>query len=232
MRRPTVFLASLLLAAAAPAAAQCHLPMPAPAHDSAGRSRYAENARWYLDNEVITVHDRRYVKYGLPRAVEPGGLELIGDHEGVPLYVETGVAEVYVVFVLANERCEVQPYEANRALVVVRPDSTPPPPGTAPAVVGITGCPRGAGLYLFPAAELGGSRWRAKLRRGSARYLGVARQVTALVLTDRPRPYEAVLQWQGRAWRFPLEVAPGRHAEVRARPPSLITCIVPSYPVM
>jgi hypothetical protein len=231
MHRATVLLASLLLASAAPAVAQCHLPMPAPARDAAEGSRYAQDARWYVDNEVVAVHDRRYVKYGLPRAVAPGELEIIGSYEGVPLYVETGATKVYVLYLLANERCEVQPYEAHLALFVVRSDSAPPP-GTAPAVLRVTGCPRGAELYLFPATELGGPRWRAKLRRDSARYLGRAQAYSVLVPSDAPRPYDVVLQWHTRVWRFRVDAVPGRTAEVHARPPSLLSCTVPVYPTM
>jgi len=221
--RAVVLLATALLAAATPAAAQCHLPNAYPAADAAGRPRHAEGAGWYVNNEVVTVFGRSYVKYGLPRSVEPGELTWIGEHEGVPVYVETGKAEVYVIYVLANARCEVQPYEAHRALFVVRPDSAAAPSATAPAELGITGCPRGADLYLFPAAELAGPRWRAKLRRDSTRYLGVAREVAVLVLTQRVRAYDVVLQWRGRAWRFPVEAAPSRRAEVHARPPAPIS---------
>ncbi len=225
--------AGALASCAGAARAQACTPSEAsPARDAAGRSRHAGGARWYTNNEPITVHGARFVKYGLPRVVAAGLLEAVGEYDGVPVYVETGAAFSEVLYVPVGARCEVQPYQSMTGFHVVRAGPARPA-GTPPALLDVTGCPRGADLYLFPSAELGSRPdWRAKLRHDSARYLGIAMAHRVVILTAEPRPYEVVLRWGGRAWRFPLVATPGHTVEVHARPPSLVSCTVPDYPVM
>ena len=86
---------------------QFSLPMPA-------HTRYAESARWFVDNESIVVAGRRIVKYGMPRRIlEWHLLERYGSLEGVPVYVETGTGATVpeVVYVLVNAEGWLQPYQ-------------------------------------------------------------------------------------------------------------------------
>ena len=49
--------------------------------------RYAGDAPWYANAEPITVNEREYVQFGLPRLAPPDtDLRRVGAHEGVPLF--------------------------------------------------------------------------------------------------------------------------------------------------
>ncbi|HET7460879.1 MAG TPA: hypothetical protein VFJ82_06515 [Longimicrobium sp.] len=223
---------ALLAGAASSSAAQCDLPRAAPAGDAAGPMRYAAGAAWFKNNEPITVYGSRFVKYGLPRKLSPSLLWWIGEYQGVPVYAETGARSFAVIYALVNAGCEFQPYESNVPLPVVRADPAPPP-GSQPAELRISGCPKGAHLYILPAAQVAAdTAWRSKLVPEAPGYIGMAWYYHVLVFTPTPQPYEVVLAWRGRRWRFRVDAVPGRTTAVDARPPDLRKCEVPDYPVM
>jgi hypothetical protein len=232
--KTAVFLLScaLLAGAAPPAAAQCDLPDAVPARDSAGVLRYGESAAWYRNNEPIAVYGIRWVKYGLPRTLSASELRFIGEHQGVPVYAEAGARVIELVYVLLNAACQVQPYEAHSSLQVVSTDPAPPA-GSWPAALTISGCPKGAELYMLPAARIAADpAWRSKLVPQGPGYIGVAWWYRVLVFTPTPQPYDVVLAWRGRTWRYRVNAVPGRETEVKARPPGRGKCEVPVYPVM
>ena len=62
--------------------------------------------------DAITVLDHKYVKYGLPRQLQPGDVVLLAAYQGVLVAVEPKAPSVEVAYLLVNmERCEFQPYQ-------------------------------------------------------------------------------------------------------------------------
>lgn len=53
---------------------------------------YAAGADWYVNNEPITMMNRRYVRFGLTRDMPCADLERIGEYRGVPIFAEQGGA--------------------------------------------------------------------------------------------------------------------------------------------
>jgi hypothetical protein len=233
MKRLAFILSLALCSVAHRAHAQCRLPRAEPAVDSAGRSRHAEDAEWYRDRRPIRFANRLHVQYGLPRTVPADSMVYIGEHEGVPVYTEVNAREIEVIYLLFDARCQVAAYEANRAFDVVSPDGASLPPGSDPAVLFVTGCPRGGELYLFPAEAIAADpRWRDKLVPQSDRFLGVTTDYSLIVLTAVPRAYDVVLRYHGHAWRFRADAVPRQTRRVDARPPGRARCEVPVYPVL
>lgn len=232
MKAAAILVSCALLAIVAPSvAAQCDGPR-ATARDSSGPTRYAADAAWFNNNEPITVYGFRGVKYGLPRKISASELWWIGEYYGVPVYAEAGVRQIEVIYALVNAGCEFQPYMGMRELHLVRADPAPPP-GSQPAELSISGCPEGAHLYMLPAAHVAAdTAWRSKLVPQGPGYIGKAWYYHVLVFTPTPQPYDVVLAWRGRAWRFRVDAIPGGTAEVHARPPHRRRCEVPGYPVM
>lgn len=86
-------------------------------------AQYAAGARWFIDDEAITVMGRRYVKYGLPRVLGAGEVARAGEHRGVPVFAErgrTGPAEV--LYLPVRPGCEFQPYQTETKTGGVRGD--------------------------------------------------------------------------------------------------------------
>lgn len=72
---------------------------------------YAAGEAFFINNAPITVMNRRYVKYGLPRVVAPGEVTRTGEYEGVGVFTEAGIAGTpEVVYVPVRPGCELQPY--------------------------------------------------------------------------------------------------------------------------
>jgi len=95
---------ALALAGGAPLAETC-VPVPAAGHSGASQ------LKWYTDSEAITVEGSKYTKYGLPRVLAKGDVELLASYQGGFVYVETGSKEREVVYVLVHlVGCEFQPY--------------------------------------------------------------------------------------------------------------------------
>ena len=73
---------------------------------------YAAGASWYVGNELISVGDHRYVKFGRPRILGVNELLPTADYMGVPVFVEHGApATAEVVYVPVRPGCEFQPYQ-------------------------------------------------------------------------------------------------------------------------
>jgi hypothetical protein len=79
-------------------------------------ARYAQGQGWFEKNEVITLRQRQFVKYGLPRSLsaadlrEPG-LRTVGQIHGVHAFVvklETGPPEI--LYVPVDPGCLFQAY--------------------------------------------------------------------------------------------------------------------------
>jgi hypothetical protein len=74
-------------------------------------STFAVNAAWYHAYEPIMMRDRRYVIYGLPRALRPGDLVARGTYRGVTVFAEPGDAHPPVLYLPVRPTCEFQPYQ-------------------------------------------------------------------------------------------------------------------------
>ncbi|HEY0037713.1 MAG TPA: hypothetical protein VGB66_13540 [Longimicrobium sp.] len=73
---------------------------------------YAAGTGWYIQGEPIMIDRRRYVKYGLPRVLGVNEVTRVGDHQGVPVFAETGTTRPDVVYVPVRPGCEFQPYQS------------------------------------------------------------------------------------------------------------------------
>uniref|UniRef100_UPI0016644E53 hypothetical protein n=1 Tax=Staphylococcus aureus TaxID=1280 RepID=UPI0016644E53 len=61
---------------------------------------------------VLILDGRRYVKYGLPRALGPGDVTPVGEYRGVPVYAQRGAEQAGAVrLLLVRPECIFQPYE-------------------------------------------------------------------------------------------------------------------------
>jgi hypothetical protein len=86
--------------------------VPVPARGHGGASALS----WYINNEPVTVNGSSYVKYGLPRVLGFGEVELVGSSGGGFFYAETNSDSREVLYLLTNlSGCEFQPYEIQAA---------------------------------------------------------------------------------------------------------------------
>ncbi|HET7462730.1 MAG TPA: hypothetical protein VFJ82_15860, partial [Longimicrobium sp.] len=82
---------------------------------------YAANATWFINNEPITINNRRYVKYGLPRVLGVTEVTSSTNFQGVPVFVEAGATGTPdVVYVPVRTGCEFQPYQVEQKAMGVR----------------------------------------------------------------------------------------------------------------
>jgi hypothetical protein len=72
---------------------------------------YAASSVWYINNEPITLQNRRYVKYGLPRQISVGSLEPFSEFQGTRVFFERRAAMHQVVYVPVSRGCIFQPYQ-------------------------------------------------------------------------------------------------------------------------
>ena len=95
-----------VMLAGAPAQAATCVPAPAPGH-AGGRSQ-----PWFINGDPITVGGKRYVKYGLPRVLQTGDVELLAPYKGAFVYAERGNPQREVLYLLTDlAGCEFQPYQ-------------------------------------------------------------------------------------------------------------------------
>jgi hypothetical protein len=73
---------------------------------------YAAGAAWYVQGDPITLDRRRYVKFGMPRVLGVNEVARMGEHQGVPVFAETGVTRPEVVYLPVRPGCEFQPYQS------------------------------------------------------------------------------------------------------------------------
>jgi len=82
------------------------VPSPEPGHAGAA------GLSWYIDAEPLRFGGKRYTKYGLPRVLGAGEVELVGNWRGGFLYAEAGYDGREVLYLLTNlAGCEFQPYQ-------------------------------------------------------------------------------------------------------------------------
>lgn len=74
-------------------------------------SSFAASAAWYPATEPITVLNRLYVKFGLPRALRPDDLVLRDKYRGVPVYADVRDSHTppYLLYLPVRPTCEFQP---------------------------------------------------------------------------------------------------------------------------
>jgi hypothetical protein len=95
----------MILSVMALSMAAC-VPAPAPGH--AG----ASNLPWYISGDVITLGKAKYSKYGLPRILREGDVELLAPYKGGFVFAEKGNPQREVVYLLTRfDECEFQPYQ-------------------------------------------------------------------------------------------------------------------------
>jgi hypothetical protein len=77
-------------------------------------STFAASARWFHEDQTLTMDRRRYVIYGLPRALRPGDVVARGEFRGVRVFAEPGASAPFeVVYLPVRPTCEFQPYETH-----------------------------------------------------------------------------------------------------------------------
>jgi hypothetical protein len=81
---------------------------------------YAAGAAWYIQGTPIVLGRRRYVKHGMPRVLGVNEVARMGEHQGVPVFAETGMTRPDVVYVPVRPGCEFQPYQTEMKSAAVR----------------------------------------------------------------------------------------------------------------
>lgn len=75
-------------------------------------NRYAAGHSFVINNDPITFASRRFIKFGLPRIIEPLDLRHIGSYRSVPVFAAVGTQEQPdVLYVPLRPGCEFQPYQ-------------------------------------------------------------------------------------------------------------------------
>ena len=74
---------------------------------------YADGHAWFEANETISVGGVTYSKYGLPRFIDAGELEVVTEHDGVAVAVAAGEQGRDVIYIYTDGfQCSFQPYQA------------------------------------------------------------------------------------------------------------------------
>lgn len=82
---------------------------------------YAADQLFFINNEPVPFAGRRYVRYGLPRVVQPEEITRIGDYQGIGVFVETGApTPPPILYLPARPACEYQPYQLEEEVRRVR----------------------------------------------------------------------------------------------------------------
>ena len=88
-----------------------------------GTAGYAAAMPWFINNELVTVNGRRYVKYGLPRVLGVSEVSRTGEYMGVPVFAEAGATgATEVLYLPVRPGCEFQPYQLDVKVGGVRGD--------------------------------------------------------------------------------------------------------------
>jgi hypothetical protein len=75
-------------------------------------NEYAAKARWYINNDVLTIRTKKFVKYGLPRILSTTDVVRAAEYQGVGVYIEAGIKGVpEVIYIPVRSGCEFQPYQ-------------------------------------------------------------------------------------------------------------------------
>lgn len=105
---------------------------------------FAASATWFIDNETVRLHGRRYAKYSLPRLLAPGDVRAVGEYQGVAVF---GTDDPEVVYVPVHPGCEFQPYARIAPVVRDTPTRRPARP-RRPRPTGVTSSRRDTTLLL------------------------------------------------------------------------------------
>lgn len=73
--------------------------------------QYAAGREFYAADQPVTFNGRRYVRFMLPRVLNPGDVTQAGEYQGVPVFVEPGAGATPQVLYLPVRECEFQPYQ-------------------------------------------------------------------------------------------------------------------------
>lgn len=75
--------------------------------------RYAAETEWFRQNQPISLGWTRYIKYGLPRPLDPAVLSRIGILGRVVIYAERGKSRRPAVLYVPVNASDYQPYEGH-----------------------------------------------------------------------------------------------------------------------
>jgi hypothetical protein len=83
---------------------------------------YASVAGWYVNDEPITIHGRRFRRSALPRILSTLEVLKIGEYRGVGVYAEAAdtARASSVVYLPSRPGCEFQPYMNVDSIPAVR----------------------------------------------------------------------------------------------------------------
>ncbi len=86
---------------------------------SPDQPQYAAGQTWFIQDQEIRVRNQAYVKFGVPRIIQPGELTRFDMFQTVPVFVAPGApTPPDVIYVPVRPGCEFQPYQLRR---VIRP---------------------------------------------------------------------------------------------------------------
>lgn len=172
-------------------------------------AEYASGVSWYINNEVIAVNGRRYVKYGLPRVLGLNEITRTGVFQDVAVFAEAGASGVAeVVYVPVRPGCEFQPYQLQVKVGGVRdstagfdeiiPDRNAFPSAAVPhAVRGST-----SDVLNFVLQELAARNWRSR-----SEVEGTSQTIVIVAWDYEPTPRGANRNYRS-AHRFTITPGP------------------------
>lgn len=112
-RAAALALGALLLAAVPPQGPTrpvVPLKMPTTVSAPADSTVYAGTQRWFANDEPITFGGRRWVKFGMSRALTQSETERVGQFRGVSVFRSTADSAAQVIYVAVRAGCDFQPY--------------------------------------------------------------------------------------------------------------------------
>jgi hypothetical protein len=84
-----------------------------PIHQAFPATGYAAGEAWFANSEPVSLNQRRYVKYGLPRILGANEVNGVGAVHGVTVFAEPAANAQHpeVIYVPTRPGCEFQPYQ-------------------------------------------------------------------------------------------------------------------------
>lgn len=75
-------------------------------------SVYVGSSRWFIDSKPVVFKLKKYVKYGLPRVLQPTDVRKVGIYQKAAVFAEPSAARnPEVIYLPVREGCEFQPYQ-------------------------------------------------------------------------------------------------------------------------
>jgi hypothetical protein len=81
---------------------------------------YAGTQRWFVSDEPITFGGRRWVKFGMSRALTQSEAERVGEFRGVSVFRSAADRDAQVIYVAVRAGCDFQPYRREAEVRGVR----------------------------------------------------------------------------------------------------------------